>query len=123
MTLVPSAHSSPSILRSARFAIQLLEHMLKINSSRLITYAYVVALTLFLSACGGGGSSNTTTTPTTPVTVTPTATAISLSTSLTAVASDNSNSSTITATVVNSANAAVSGVPITFSADSGFLSA
>jgi hypothetical protein len=95
--------------------------MLNINSSRSIKHTFIVALALFLSACGGGGS-NTTTTPTTPVTVTPTAAAINLSATLTSVASDNSTSTVITATVVDAANAAVSGVTITFSADSGFLS-
>ena len=93
---------------------------MKIISSRATSNFFAMALLLLLGACGGGGSGTTTT----PVVVTPvpTASAINLSASLTTVASDNSNSSTITATVVDASNAAVSGVTVTFSADTGFLS-
>ena len=75
-----------------------------------------------LVACGGGGSSSSST-PTTPVTPPPTAAAITLSASSTSVAADNSSTTTITAIVVDSSNAVVSGVPVTFSADTGVLSA
>ena len=93
---------------------------MKIISSRAVSSFFLMALFALLSACGGGGSGSSTTTPVTPV---PTAAAISLSSSATSVASDNSNSATITATVVNASNAAVAGVTVTFSADSGFLGA
>lgn len=80
-------------------------------------------LSSILSACGGGGSGTTTsTTPPPVVTPPPAAAAISLSASQTSVASDNSTTTTITATVVDAANAAVKGVTIAFSADTGFLS-
>lgn len=81
----------------------------------------MVMVSGLLGACGGGGS-GTTTTPTTPVAPPPVAAAISLSASATSVASDNSTSTTITATVVDASNAAVSGVTVAFSADTGFLS-
>ena len=95
---------------------------MKIISLHATTSFFLMALFALLSACGGGGSGNSST-PVTPVTPVPTAAAISVSTSATSVASDNSSTATITATVVNSSNAAVSGVTVTFSADSGFLSA
>jgi hypothetical protein len=47
---------------------------------------------------------------------------ITLGASLTTIASDNSNSTTITATVVDSSNAVLAGVTVTFSADTGLLS-
>lgn len=95
---------------------------MKIISLRATTSFCLMALFALLSACGGGGSGNSSTTPVAPVTPVPTASAISLGATLTTVASDNSNSTTITATVVDASNAAVSGVTITFSADTGFLS-
>ena len=94
---------------------------MKIFSARVLAYLWSIALVTTLGACGGGGSGNTTTIP--PVTTPPpAAAAISLSASLTSVASDNSTSTTITAIVVDAAHAAVSGVTVTFSADTGFLS-
>ncbi len=95
-------------------------HVIKISSRTLGCFISLMFAGL-LGACGGGGSGTSTPAPA-PVPV-PIASAISVSSSLTSVASDNSNSATITATVVNASNAAVSGVPVTFSADSGFLSA
>lgn len=82
----------------------------------------VLMVSSALSACGGGGSSTTSTTPPPVITPPPAAAAISLSASQTSVASDNSTTTTLTATVVDAANAAVSGVTIAFSADTGFLS-
>ncbi len=96
------------------------------NTFRSRTVSLFTALALFalLAACGGGGSGNsTTTTATTPVAVVPVAAAISLSASSTSIASDNSTTTTITATVIDASNAVVSGVPITFAADTGILSA
>lgn len=97
--------------------------MLKINSSRAISSFFLMALFALLGACGGGGAGNSTTTPTTPVVPVPTAATISLSASSTSVASDNSTTSTITAIVADASNAAISGVAVTFSADTGLLSA
>lgn len=91
------------------------------NSSRSVWLFVMVMVSGLLGACGGGGS-GTTTTPTTPVAPPPVAAAISLSASATGVASDNSTSTTITATVVDASNAAVAGVTVAFSADTGFLS-
>jgi len=47
---------------------------------------------------------------------------ITLGASLTSIASDNSTSTTITATVVDSSNAVLPGITVTFSADTGLLS-
>ena len=95
---------------------------MKTKALRALVNLVVIASITLLTACGGGGSSSITA-PVTPVTPVPTASAISLSASLTAVASDNSNTTTITATVTDASNAAVSGVPVTFSVDTGILSA
>ena len=97
---------------------------MKTKSLRALNSLCAVALTLLLAACGGGGgtSSTSTSTSTGTTTQTPTASAITLSTSATNVASDNSGTVTITATVTDANNAAVANVPITFSADTGFLS-
>lgn len=79
-----------------------------------------IGLIATLTGCGGGGSTSTSTTP---PPVVPVANEINISASMLSIPADNSASTTITATVTNAANAAVSGVPITFSADTGFLSA
>lgn len=95
--------------------------MIKISSKARSLFGLWLVATL-LSACGGGGSG--TTTP--PVSVTPpppVASALSLSASATSVKSDNSNTATITATALTASNAALSGVAVTFSADTGILSA
>lgn len=94
---------------------------MKIISLRATTSFFLMALFALLSACGGGGSGNSSTT--TPLPPAPTAAAISLGASATSVASDNSTTATVTATVVNASNAAVPGVAVTFSVDTGFLSA
>lgn len=91
------------------------------KSSRSVRLFVMVMVSGLLGACGGGGS-GTTTTPTPPVAPPPVAAAISLSASATSVASDNSTSTTIAATVVDASNAAVAGVTVAFSADTGFLS-
>ena len=94
---------------------------MKIFSARVVAYLWSIALVTLLGACGGGSNGGSTT----PAPVTPpgpVAAAINLSASATTVKSDNSNSTTITATVLNAANAAISGVAVTFSADTGILS-
>ncbi len=88
-----------------------------------LSLLFAVTLLSLLSACGGGSSSSSTTTTTTPITPPPTAAAISLGASSTSVAADNSTTTTITAIVTDASNAAVVGVPVTFSADTGFLTA
>ena len=71
-----------------------------------------------LSGCGGSKDTDTGTTPTTP-----TAASLDLLASPPTVKSDGSTSSTITITAKNSSNAALSGIDITMSADTGNLSA
>ena len=96
--------------------------MLNILSLRAIRSLTLVALFATLTACGGGGSGNSNT-PTTPVTPpAPTAASINLSVSPPSVKTDNSDTTTITATVLNSSNAAVAGVTVTFATDTGILS-
>lgn len=100
---------------------------MKPTRSRIVSLLLAVAFFSMLSACGGGGSGNsssTTPTPTgTTTTPVPVAAAITLSTSSTSVASDNSATVTLTAIVTDAANAALPGVTVTFSADTGLLSA
>ena len=98
---------------------------MRIHLAKAVSLFFATALLTMLAACGGGGSGDASNPPTgtTPVTPTPTATGITLATSQSAVKSDNSDSATITVTAVNASNAAVSGVPVSFSVNSGFLSA
>lgn len=94
----------------------------KFSASFLLSAA--IAL---LAGCGGGGGgattagTTTTTTTTTTPTVTVTAASLDLLASPTTVKSDGSTSTTITVTALNAANAAVQGVTVTMSADTGVL--
>lgn len=101
--------------------------MFNTMTSRTVTSLMAMVLVMLLSACGGGGSGNSTTpTPTTPAPTTPAApvpSAVSLSATLTSINSDNSNTTTVTAIVVDTSNAVISGATVTFSADTGILSA
>lgn len=83
--------------------------------------ALVLAVTLSaLAGCSGAPSTATTTTTTT---ATATAATLQLSASSTSVPSDNSASTTITVTALSAANAALSGVVVTLSTDTGIVSA
>ena len=73
--------------------------------------------TATVTATSNGVSAQTT------VTIGQSSSGLSLSVSKTSVKSDNSDSSTITATVLDTSNAGVSGVEVTFSADGGQISA
>lgn len=85
------------------------------------------ALVSLLAACGGGGNGASFTggtggTPTPTPVPGPTAKSISLGTTQSSVKSDNSNSATLTATVLDSNNAVLAGVPVSFSTTAGQLS-
>lgn len=81
-----------------------------------------------LSGCGGGGAAAGTAAAasgvpatTTAASAVPVAATLSLSATPTTVKSDDSTSTTITIAALNANNAAIPGVTVTLSADSGFL--
>jgi len=75
-----------------------------------------VLMLMGLASCGGGGGN---TLSGSGSGTTASVASIAVTTSAASVASDGSTSSTITATVVNSANVAVAGVSVSFSASAG----
>jgi len=95
-----------------------------VNSTKH-TASYVLSVLAFssmivLSGCGQVASTATTT-GTTTTTATATAASLLLSASPLSVQSDNSTPATITLSSVNASNAAVSGVVVALSSDSGLL--
>lgn len=96
--------------------------MLNLLFSRKITgfsASLLLAAAALLTGCGGGGGGTTTTTTTT--TTTATAASLDLLASPTTVKSDGSTSTTITITALSAANAAVQGVTVSLSANTGVL--
>ena len=86
--------------------------MLKIISSRSMSYFFAIAWVLLLAACGGGGSGSSTTTTgttTTPVAASPT---LTLTGSTTAVSA--ATAATLTASLKSGTGTALSGVVVTF---------
>ena len=92
--------------------------LIKVKFSRPALLLLFFALFFCLSGCGGSKDE----TPTNPDT-TPTAASINLSASPTSIKSDGSTTSTITVNALNSSNAALYGVTVTLSTDTGILSA
>lgn len=104
--------------------------MTKISNTKLHKALFLImlyfALLFLLSGCGGSkdavtSSSSSSSSSTTPVIATPAS--IKLSASPISVKSDDSSTATITATVLDSSNAAIQGLTVTFSATGGKLSA
>jgi len=113
--------------------------MLAIFSSKRVTRfsgaLFLAASVAMLTACGGGGpgaaataaaaaaASGVGATTTLATSAVPVAATLSLSATPTTVKSDNSTSTTITIAALNAGNAAIPGVPVTLSADTGVLGA
>ena len=93
----------------------MLYHFCSKKISGFSAWFLLAAGVALLAGCGGGGSGTTTST-------TPPATSFSLLADPPTVNSDGLNSTTITIVALNAANATVSGVVATLSADSGILS-
>jgi len=91
----------------------------------LVLILVAAGLGSILATGGGGGGDGTvvTTTSSSSSGSTPTAASFTLSTSTSTISTDNSDSATISALVLDSSNAPVSGVAVTFSTDNGQLSA
>jgi len=88
----------------------------------MINKIAVLLIMVTVAGCGGNDAFTTQTTTTTGTT-TSTAASVSLATTTANVKSDNSNSATITVTVLDTNNAAVSGVAVAFNTSGGQLSA
>lgn len=93
----------------------MLNHFFSKKISGFSAWFLLAASVTLLAGCGGGGSGTTAST-------TPPATSFSLLADPPTVNSDGLNSTTITIVALNAANATVSGVVATLSADSGILS-
>jgi len=89
----------------------------------IISKITVLLIMAMVAGCGGTDAFTSQTTTTTSTTTSSTAATVSLATTSANVKSDNSNSATITATVLDTNNAAVSGVTVAFNTSGGQLSA
>lgn len=94
--------------------------------SGMLTSVLIMAFLAMLSGCSTGGLTDTAATPTggdTGGTTAPTPASLNLSPLPTTVKSDGSTLSTITVSALNAANAALSGVTVTLSTNTGVLGA
>ena len=91
------------------------------NHARSLLFLMFGAFAAVLVGCSSGNQSSTTNSTAT-TTATTTAATVTLSASNATVPSDNSASTTVTVTAVSSTNAALPGVVVTLSSDTGILS-